>query len=196
MDDVLIADLPPALFAREAGKVPVFSLREACRFWPEHKEDFIWARLKTLAEKRLIHQRQQRGYGKTGAAMFGVDDLAAAAALMAIMDTGVHDAEVSAAASTALYAWHEALNPPPGTYPTPIAAALIGSLARGEFWTLRVNSYFAGTQRQLLAAVLPDEIQINTQAVLPPEYLPRTSISVCLPPLFDRFLSAFPRKVH
>lgn len=192
-DDVLIADLPPALFVREAGKVPVYTLREACKFWPEHKEDFIWARLKNLAERRLIHQRQRRGTTKTAAAQFGVDDLAAAAALFALLDTSIHDVEMLGAASTALYAWHSELNPPPGGYPTPVSAALIGSLARGEFWTLHVSTLFAGEHRALLAACLPEGLPLDAAAVLPSSYLPRASITVCLPPLFDRFASAFQR---
>src|SRR5438046_2213285 len=111
MDELCIEDLPPALFVRPEGKVPSYSLREAAMFWPAADDDLIFNRLKGLAQRRLIHQRQRRGTAKTSPGLFGVDDLAGAAALMAIFDAGVADSEVLTFASNALYAWDPDLNP-------------------------------------------------------------------------------------
>jgi hypothetical protein len=194
MHETLISDLPPPLLNRTADKMPCFSLREAVKFWPQYSEDFIYSRLRGLAERRLIHQRRRRGSSRTSTAEYGADDFAAAAALMAFYDMGISDTDIVAFASLALYSWDRTLNPPPGNgYPYPLAAALLGVLNRGEFWTLRVGAYFHDQtgERRLLAACLPDEKPLNFSAVLDPAYLPRGSISIILPPLFLPFARAF-----
>lgn len=195
MEELRIADLPPALYDRPVGNMPCYSLREATKFWqPAWTEDFTYGRLKVLAERGFIHQRRRRGSGRTSTAEFGADDFAAASALMAFYDTGISDVQIVGAASLALYSWDRVLNPPPGDgHPYPLAAAFLGILNRREFWTVRVSTFFHAEtgERRLLSACLPDDKQFG--GALDPIYIPRTTLTVLLPPLFLPFARAFKR---
>lgn len=183
--DVTVGELPPALFIREAdSKARLFTISEGSRLLPGDPT-LNYNRLKGLANRRLMHQRQRKGSGKTNAALFDLGDLAAARVLMALLDLGISDADVMQAASLACYHWGEPLNPKPAHLPkggSPIVHALVAA-ARGEFWYFTLKSYHDDQtgQRRILAIVAPEGLNLDGSLVLTPEFLNQTIVSIVLP---------------
>ncbi len=112
MLDLTLADIPPVLLRETDDRARLWTVAEAARKWPgdpfqNHN------RLRGLLARRLIHSRQRRGAGKTSPILLGVDDVATAETLNALLDIGISDAEVMNAASLACYSWNDKINPKP-----------------------------------------------------------------------------------
>jgi hypothetical protein len=168
------------LFIRPAGKSPAFTISEATRLL--RGDDFTYNRLKGCVQRRLIHPRQ--GPGRTSPALFGVDDIAAAAVLCAFFDFGIADGELAGYASRACYAWDNTFNPPTSDL-SPIQAALVGT-ASGQFWVFKLSTYHCDqtNARRIAAAVYDlDAPPPDASQYLPPSFLPRSTLTIALPPL-------------
>jgi hypothetical protein len=184
------------LFIRPAGKVPKFPLSEAARIAAEPGQDFgmVHTRLKGLVNRRVIHTRYV-GSGATLRYKLGVDDLAAAKVIFALLDSGIGDAPIVGAASVALYAWDEQRNPRPAHLrgaTMPIVAALVGA-ERGDWWALKITNFHHDQtfERRVVAILYDTATPPGSDPTLPPGFIPRSTFTVLLPPLLmplTRFL--------
>ncbi|QYU66252.1 hypothetical protein J4558_14780 [Leptolyngbya sp. 15MV] len=199
-------DTPGSLFVRERSG-PTFASAEAAH------EAFgsdagALNRFKGLAQQRLIHTAVSAPRARV-AARFGVDDIAAAKVLGALLDLGIFNRDVMATASLALYSWSVvgAWKPgDPGPIPVnkpahlqgvlgtnyPIRAALMGT-AKGEWWVLALDVYRSDQTGEFRRAAVVYDMEAGKprEPEMPAEFIPHVSATVMLTPLLAPLLRLF-----
>jgi hypothetical protein len=141
MSDQIIAPL----FVQPPG--PRYTVAEAAKLIarPGVSPETTASQIRRFAQHRWVHVAGQRGSGPTAANLFSPVDVAAAAALSAVVDLGIEDRTVMAAAGMALYSWSGWVGGKQEQRPgNPIANALVAA-SRMQDWILDIR-VFRGDQ--------------------------------------------------
>ncbi|WP_372624577.1 hypothetical protein [Falsiroseomonas sp.] len=199
-------DTPAPLFMHD-DRWPTFAIADAARE-AFGAGDLALNRFKGLAQQRLIHAAVSAPRARV-AARFGPDGIASAKVLGALLDLGIFNRDVMAAASLALHSWGVVgtWKPgDPGPIPTnkpahlegvpgtnyPIRAALMGT-AKGEWWVLALDVYRSDQTGEFrrTAVVYDMEAGKPPEPEMPGEFLPHVSATVMLTPLLLPLLRLF-----